>query len=125
MTRIRIGLAISSVLAAVLLVQAPAPALTYGACTASYTRLPASCSFTPAGPNLIAYGTSSGGQIQVRITDATGTITLAECTGGSWCSSQFGPDHTGTDSVGPPAVGPLLCQVIIGTSGSFACYSGI
>lgn len=123
--RIRIGVAVVTVLAAVMLAQAPAPALTYGSCSGTYSRLPASCAFTPAGPNLYVGGSSSGGYVRVRITDATGTITIAECTGTSSCFAQFGPSHTGTDSVGPPAAGPLLCQVVQGTAGNYGCASGI
>ena len=106
----------------------PAPALTYASCTTNYTAAGQGCMFTPAGPNLSISATSQfpgGGILKVRITDPTGTVNIVECTGYSQCWAHFGPHHTGTDSVGPPATGPLLCQVVSGSSGYVGCASGI
>lgn len=83
--------------------------------------------FTPVGPNLFVSGNAqlSPNGVRVRITDVMGIVTIVSCRGAFDCSASVGPDHTGTDSVGPPAGGPLLCQVIAGTRGSIACGSGI
>lgn len=115
-----------TLLATLLLSQAPAPALTYAYCSGNFNRVPTSCTFVPAGPTFyLSGGTTGGGLVTVRITDLTGTVTIAECTGTWNCFAQVGPGHTGTDSVGPPPGGPLLCTVVRGATGNFGCGSGL
>lgn len=104
----------------------PAPALTYSSCTAAYTANGQGCMFTPVGPSLYVSGHATfGGLVVLRIVDPTGAVTILECMGFGDCMAHAGPHHTGTDSVGPPAGGPLLCQVISGGRGSINCSSGI
>lgn len=122
---LKIAPAVATMVAAMMLVPAPAPALTYASCGGYYSRLPASCTFVPAAPNFSVYGQTYTGDVTIRITDLTGTITLVECSGYLTCSGRVGPDHTGTDSVGLPPTGPLLCQVFNGAGGYFSCASGI
>lgn len=103
-----------------------AQALTYNSCSANYSASSnRSCTFTPGGPNLSIEGYAAGGEVTIRITDLTGSVVLLKCSGMNSCQAQAGPNHTGTDSVGLPPAGPLLCQVATGSSGFMRCASGI
>lgn len=117
----------AAALLASLTLAAPAHALAYASCAATYTAstVGKACTFTPVGANLGVSGYSNiySGYVHVRITDPTGNATILRCTGSSQCSAEVGLPSTPTDSVGPPASEPLTCQILEGAGGSFGCWS--